>query len=71
MNIKMLMDFFDHIFYFSNYAVYRKKKGGVWYKHIFTNDAYELGIFSKGTFWARYGWLNRYTKVIDIEEYEQ
>lgn len=53
----------------SNFRFYRKLKGGVWYRHIFTNDALEISIIPSGNFWAQYGKLNRYTKVVKIEEY--
>jgi len=43
------------MFYLRKLKLYRKLKGGVWYKH-------------KNT-WARYGELNRFTKVIKIENY--
>ena len=53
----------------SNYKWYRKFKGGKWYLHEFTNDALQLSFTFVGTWWARYGNLNRYSKVIDEEEW--
>lgn len=53
------------------YKWYRKLRGGKWYQHEFTADAEEL-TFSKGvTWWARYNELNRYSKVVKTEIYEQ
>lgn len=55
--------------YLGRYKWYRKLKGGKWYLHQFTIHAEEL-TFSKGdTFWARYGKLNRYTNVIEQEQW--
>ncbi len=49
---------------------FRKYKGGVWYKHEFTLDSMDISIIPFQTFWARYGELNRYTKVIKTEEWK-
>ena len=49
---------------------YRKLKGGIWYKHEFTNDALDLCCTFIGSFWSRYDELNRYSTVIDIEEWQ-
>jgi len=48
---------------------FRKWKGGIWYKHKFTNDATQLTLSEGKTFWANYGEINRYSKVIEIETY--
>lgn len=56
--------------YLSNLKWYRKLKGGIWYKHEFTKDAEELTFPRLGIFWARYGNINRYSKVIKTEIYE-
>ena len=53
--------------YLSRYLCYRKAKGGTWYKHEFTNDATQIKLTEGNTFWARYGNINRYSKVIKIE----
>lgn len=51
------------------FEFYRKLKGGKWYLHEFTKDAEQL-TFNKGSrFWTRYGYMNRYTKVILEETY--
>ena len=49
---------------------FRKLKGGIWYKHEFTKDAEELTFPQGMTWWARYGEINRYSKVIKIEIYQ-
>jgi|GEM_PF-5783904 len=54
---------------FRKFKWYRKYKGGTWYKHEFTRDALDLSVSFTGTFWARYGDINRYSKVIKIEKY--
>ena len=51
------------------YRWYRKWKGGTWYKQQFTKDAEELTFPQGKTFWATYGNLNRYSKVIETEVY--
>lgn len=52
----------------SNYKWYRKWKGGTWYQHQFTTRAaFAFGF--NGTFWTRYGKINDYSDVIDIEIY--
>ncbi len=50
---------------------FRKLKGGVWYKHQFTIDAGQIMLPVGNVFWARYGELNRYTKVISVENYNK
>jgi hypothetical protein len=53
--------------YLNVFQLYRKLRGGTWWKHRFTKDAEEL-TFSEGTtFWARYGKINRYSDVIETE----
>jgi len=47
----------------------RKYKGGTWYKHRFTKDAEQLTFAEGGTWWARYGKINRYSDVIKVEQY--
>lgn len=46
---------------------YRKWKGGTWYKH---ENTYQLQGLIFDFFWARYGELNRFTKVTETESYE-
>ncbi len=55
--------------YLGKYKWYRKIRGGYWYKHQFTKDAIELTFDEGGTWWARYGELNRYSIVIEQEIY--
>ena len=51
------------------YKFWRKFKGGGWYKHQFTRDANELSFPQGKTWWARYGKINRYSEVIETEDY--
>jgi hypothetical protein len=53
--------------YLSKFKIYRRLVGGWWYKHQFTKDAAQLSPNFVGTFWARYGEINRYSTVIEIE----
>lgn len=55
--------------YLSRFKTYRKLTKGIWYKHRFTMDALELSTTFVGMFWARYGNINRYSKVVEIEDY--
>lgn len=55
--------------YLGRYRWYRKIVGGYWYKHQFTQDALEICVTFVGTWWARYGVINRYSVVIKEEEY--
>lgn len=55
--------------YFGNFKWYRKLTGGLWHKHQYTEDASQITLTPGNTFWARYGKLNRYTDVIDVESY--
>ena len=52
------------------FKFWRKLRGGTWYKHQFTNDALEICITFTGTWWARYGNINRYSDVIESEVYK-
>ena len=56
--------------YLGKYKWYRKIKGGYWYKNQFTKHAIELTFDEGGTWWARYGEINRYSIVIEQEYYE-
>lgn len=57
------------VFYFLvNFKFYRKYKGGIWYKHQFTEDANNIGLI--GTFWARFSKNNRYTEILETEFYD-
>lgn len=49
---------------FDNFKFFRKFIGGKWYRHELNG---QIPIY--GTFWARYGTINRYTKVIETEDY--
>lgn len=55
--------------YFGKYKWYRKLSGGYWYKHQFTKDAEQLTFPQGKTWWARYDVCNRYSIVIDKENY--
>lgn len=57
--------------YLGKYKWYRRLVGGYWYKHQFTRDAQEICATWIGSWWARYGELNRYSIVIEQETYEQ
>ena len=37
-----------------NYDWYRQIRGGVWYQHVYTDDAIELKLNTHPFFWARY-----------------
>ena len=52
-----------------NFKWYRKWRGGIWYKHQFTSDALELSVTFIGEWWARYGEINRYSRVMKTENY--
>jgi len=54
-------------YYLNKYKWYRKRRKCTWYKHEFTKDALELSITFVGTWWALYGNINRYSKVVDKE----
>jgi len=55
--------------YFGKFKWYRKLRGGKWYHHQFTKDAEQLNFPEGKTWWARYGNLNRYSKVISEEKW--
>lgn len=55
--------------YLGKYKWYRKIRGGAWFKHRFTNDAEQLTFTEGETWWARYGLINRYSTVIEQENY--
>jgi hypothetical protein len=51
----------------NNFKLYRKFKGGIWYKHY---NTFQLsGLYFK-YFWSNYNKINKFTKVIKIENYE-
>lgn len=56
--------------YLGKYKWYRKLIGGNWYKHQFTEDALQISLTWKGTWWARYWVMNRYSIVIEQEIYK-
>jgi hypothetical protein len=56
-------------YYLNRYRWYRKLSKGMWYKHRFTKDAEQLTFAEGGTWWARYGKINRYSNVTGIEVY--
>ena len=55
--------------YLGKYKLYRKFRKGFWFKHQFTQSASELSFVAGETWWARYGEINRYSKVIGQEFY--
>ena len=55
--------------YLGKFKWYRKLIGGVWYKHTYTDDAYNLRLNSYKEFWAKYGEFSQYTKVVEKEQY--
>ena len=57
--------------YLGKFKLYRRLKGGSWFLHEFTIDAEQITFRKGNRFWARYGELNRYTKVIKQESYEK
>lgn len=60
-----------HSLFLSRFKWFRKLKGGVWYKHAFTKDASELTLPTGVEFWAIYSKINRYSDVIEIENYNK
>lgn len=50
----------------SRYKWYRKLKGGIWYKH---ENTFQLPGLIFDYFWTRYGEINRFSKVTEIENY--
>ena len=54
----------------NSFKLYRKLRKCNWYQHEFTPDALELSVTFVGTFWALYGEINRYSKVIETEMYK-
>lgn len=48
---------------------YRKLKSGKWYQHQFTKDAEQLTFVEGRKWWARYGKLNRYSNIINEEQW--
>lgn len=55
--------------FLDNFKWYRALRKGIWHKYQFTKDALELSVSLQGTFWARYGKINRYSDVIGCEVY--
>jgi hypothetical protein len=49
---------------------YRKLLGGIWYKHELTIDSAQIFLTPGEKFWARYDEINRYSKIIETENYE-
>ena len=56
-------------YHLNGFKWYRKWRKCKWYKHQFTNDALELSPFFVGTWWALYGKINRYSDVVETEEW--
>lgn len=57
-------------YYLNKFRWYRKWRKLTWYKHKFTSDALELSLSFTGTFWALYSNINRYSIVIETEEWK-
>jgi hypothetical protein len=55
-------------YYLNKYKWYRKRRKCTWYKHEFTTEALQLSITFAGTWWALYGDINRYSKVVYKEQ---
>ena len=55
--------------YLNKFIWYRKIRKGKWYKHQFTKDANQITFAEGGTWWARYGKINRYSDVVKTEYY--
>lgn len=54
-------------YWLSKFKWYRKRKGGIWYKH---QNTYQLPGLTFSYFWTNeYGTINRYTKVVETEDY--
>lgn len=53
--------------FLNKYAWYRKRRKCLWYKHRFTRDGLELSL--TGEFWALYSNINRYSKVVSVEDH--
>lgn len=56
-------------YHLNGFKWYRKWRKCKWYKHQFTNDALQLSITFTGTWWALYGKINRYSDVVETEEW--
>jgi len=50
----------------SKYKWYRKYKKGLWYKH---QNTFQLSCLFFDYFWSKYGEINRYTEVVEIEHW--
>ena len=57
------------MYFLKQYKWFRKWRGGIWYKHQFSIHAEQLTFAEVGTWWARYDKINRYSHVIDKEDY--
>jgi len=53
--------------YLGKYKWYHKLIGGIWYKHELTAKASLLTFVEGQTFWARYGLINDYSRIIQQE----
>ncbi len=49
---------------------WRRLLGGVWYKHSSSRDGLELSMSIGTTWWARHYKINRFSDVIQIENYD-
>jgi len=56
-------------YHLNGFKFYRKWRKTNWYKHQFTNDALQLSMTFTGTWWALYGNINRYSNVVETEEW--
>ena len=60
-------NWFEIMFNFdrSDFRLYRYFKGGIWYKHQMNGELPRC----YGSYWAKYGKVNRYTDIIKTENY--
>jgi len=53
--------------YLGKYKWYRKLRKGIWYKHRFTQFGHQLRFKDYSDWWARYGEVNTFSRVIEQE----
>jgi hypothetical protein len=58
-------------YYLNQFRWYRKLRKRIWYKHQFTKDALDLSFSFQGTFWALYDKINRYSDVVETQNFEK
>jgi hypothetical protein len=60
----LLIDIADFLS-LEKFRLYRMLLGGKWYKHTMNGELPNC----YGSFWARYGKINRYTYIVKEEQY--